>query len=397
MKILMVNKFLFPKGGSETYMFKLGEYLTSIGHEVQYFGMEHPDNCVGNNAKAYTSNMDFHNAGALSKIKYSLKTIYSPEARKKMKAVLEDFAPDAVHLNNFNYQLTPSVINAVNDYEKQSGKRIRLIYTAHDYQLVCPNHMMHTNGRNCEKCTGGKYFSCAKNKCIHNSFAKSIIGTAEAALYDITKVYKRIDTVICCSEFMKSKLDTNPLFKNKTVALHNFINTVENKAIPKDNYVLYFGRYSHEKGISVLIEAAEKSDVEFICAGSGPLEEEIEKCDKIRNVGFKSGRELEELIRKAKCTVIPSLWYENCPFSVMESIMYATPVIGSRIGGIPELIDDGKTGYLFNPGDCEDLLKKITALDADDASAHEMSENCLNKRFDTVNTYCEKLIKIYQG
>lgn len=110
MKVLMVNKFLYANGGSETYMFKLGEYLTKMGHRVEYFGMEHEGRCVSNSANAYTEDMDFHNSGAVQKLKLSLKTIYSKEARQKIRLVLNSFEPDVVHLNNFNYQLTPSII-----------------------------------------------------------------------------------------------------------------------------------------------------------------------------------------------------------------------------------------------------------------------------------------------
>ena len=132
----MVNKFLYPNGGSETYMFKLGEYLSSLGHQVEYFGMEHKDRCVSNNAEQYTACMDFHTANALDKIKYSLKTVYSNEAREKLNIVLDNFQPDVVHLNNFNFQLTPSIIYAVEDFDKRTGRRTKLVYTAHDYQLI---------------------------------------------------------------------------------------------------------------------------------------------------------------------------------------------------------------------------------------------------------------------
>ena len=137
MKILMVNKFLYPNGGSETYMFKLGAYLKSIGHEVEYFGMEHEGRCVSNSLGLYTETMDFHNSSAFKKIKLSLKTIYSKEAKDKMLAVLENFKPDVVHLNNFNFQLTPSIIYAVKE------KGIALVETVHDCQIACPNHRMY--------------------------------------------------------------------------------------------------------------------------------------------------------------------------------------------------------------------------------------------------------------
>ena len=142
MRILMINKFLYPNGGSETYIFKLGEYLEMQGHKVEYFGMEHKGRCVGNNVNAYTSDMDFHGGSKLAKLTYPLKTIYSNEARRQIRKVLDDFKPDVCHLNNFNYQLTPSIILEIVKWRKQTGNNCKIIFTAHDYQLICPNHQL---------------------------------------------------------------------------------------------------------------------------------------------------------------------------------------------------------------------------------------------------------------
>lgn len=133
MKILMINKFLYPNGGSETYIFKLGKQLEKMGHEVQFFGMEHEGRCVSNRINAYTSDMDFHGGSKLAKLKYPLKTIYSKEARIQIRKVLDDFKPDVCHINNFNYQLTPSIILEI----KKWNVSCKVVYTAHDGQLVC--------------------------------------------------------------------------------------------------------------------------------------------------------------------------------------------------------------------------------------------------------------------
>ena len=398
MRVLMVNKFLYPNGGSETYIFKLGEALISRGHEVQYFGMEHEGRCVGNAVNAYTSDMDFHNAGKLEKMTYPLKTIYSKEAREKIRLVLDNFKPDVVHLNNFNYQLTPSIILEIVKWRKQTGNHCKIVFTAHDYQLVCPNHMCNNPNthENCEKCLGGHFLNCTKGKCIHGSTAKSFIGTLEASFWKMKGTYKYIDTFICCSEFMKTKLDSNPLFASKTVAIHNFLDAIEWKDVEKENYILYFGRYSEEKGIRTLIEAARRlPEVNFVFAGKGPLENLLSDVYNIKNVGFKSGKELEDLIRKAKASVYPSEWYENCPFSVMESQLYGTPVIGADIGGIPELIKNGKTGLLYKSGDADALCDAIHTLWQDDSKANKMHEECKTLSFDTIDEYLDKIMKIY--
>ena len=258
MKILMVNKFLYPNGGSETYIFKLCDYLKSVGHEVQFFGMEHQDRIVGNNVNSYTSNMDFHGGSKFAKLTYPIRTIYSVEARKKIRAVLDDFEPDVCHLNNFNFQLTPSIILEIVKWRKEQRKECKIIYTAHDYQLVCPAHLCRNpnTDENCEKCLSGKFVNCVKGNCIHSSKARSLVGFAEAEFWKMYGVYKHIDKIICCSNFMKTKLDMNSVFSQKTVALHNFVEKVQTKQTEKKDYVLYFGRYSKEKGTETLFEAA---------------------------------------------------------------------------------------------------------------------------------------------
>ena len=400
MKILMVNKFLYPNGGSETYIFKLGKYLISKGHEVQYFGMDHEERCVGNHVGAYTSNMNFHGGSKLSKLTYPIKTIYSTEARRKIRMVLDDFRPDVVHLNNFNYQLTPSIILEIKKYEKETNKRVKIVFTAHDYQLICPNHMMNNpnTNENCEKCLGGNFDNCIKGKCIHGSIAKSITGAMEALYWNTRKVYKHIDSIICCSEFLKSKMDSNPIFREKTIALHNFIENVEWKEVEKKGYILYFGRFSQEKGIKTLIEVCKSlPNIKFVFAGTGPLEDEINSIPNIKNLGFQTGEDLENLIRKARFSIYPSEWYENCPFSVMESQMYGTPVLGANIGGIPELIEKGKTGELFEHGNSVQLKQIIEKLWNNKQLTQKYSENCKNIKFDTLEQYYEKIIKIYES
>jgi len=398
MKILMINKFLHPNGGSETYIFKLGEYLISKEHEVQYFGMEHRERIVGNRVNAYTSNMDFHNGSKITKVLYPIKTIYSVEARKKIRMVLDDFAPDVCHINNFNYQLTPSIILEIRKWEKQTNHSCKIIYTAHDYQLICPNHMCNNPNthENCEACLGRKFINCTKNKCIHGSGVKSLIGTIEAYFWNVQKVYREIDTIICCSDFLKKKMDTNPILKKKTVALHNFVESVEKKEVEKKDYVLYFGRYSWEKGVRTLIEACKAlPEISFVFAGKGDYEKKIEEIPNAKNIGFKSGDELEQIIREALFSVCPSECYENCPFSVMESQMYGTPVLGANIGGIPELIQIGKTGEVFESGNVDELKRKIETLWNNKLLIEEYRKNCEKVIFDSLEVYYQKLMRIY--
>ena len=399
MRVLIINKFLYPNGGSETYIFKLGQQLQSMGHEVQYFGMEHEGRIVGNRAEAYTSGMDFHGGSKLAKLTYPIKTIYSTDARKKIRMVLEDFQPDVCHLNNFNYQLTPSILPEIRKWEKQSGHPCRIVYTAHDGQLVCPNHMLKNPKTNelCGKCLGGHYLNCTKGRCIHGSLAKSFIGTLEATFWKRMGVYRKLDAIICCSEFMKTKLDTDPVLAERTLTMHNFVDPVADRQVRKQDYVLYFGRYSEEKGTATMVQAAkELLEIPFVFAGSGPLEPLLEGVSNIRNVGFRSGEALELLIREARFTVVPSECYENCPFSVMESQMYGTPVLGADIGGIPELIREGQTGELFESGNLLQLKEKIRSLWNDREKTERYTRGCADCVFDSAEEYTRKLLNIYR-
>lgn len=406
MKVLMVNKFLHPNGGSETYIFQLGEELQKRGHEVQYFGMEHEGRAVGNRAQRYTADMDFH-TGKIGKLLYPFKIIYSFEARQKLTAVLRDMEPDVVHFNNINFQLTPSVLYAVRAYRKKSGRKVKIVYTAHDYQWVCPNHMMRipADGKICFACREGHFFSCAKNRCIHDSFAKSLLGALEGKLYHRLRAYAMVDVIVCPSAFMKRQLDTDSILAEKTVIMHNFVErpavngnaghgSQEERPGESADYVLYFGRFSQEKGIATLLKACKAlPEIPFVFAGTGPLEALVEQAENVENRGFVTGEALSELIAGARFSVYPSEWYENCPFSVMESQINGTPVLVSDLGGAPELVQAGCTGELFRGGDAEELTAHIRELWEDPERCRRYRENCREVKFDTVGQYCDKMLK----
>ena len=405
MKVLMINKFLYPNGGSETYMFQLGRYLEGQGHSVEYFGMEHERRQVGNRAGAYTKTLDFHSGSFLHKLGCAARTVYSGEARRKLRQVLEDFEPDVCHLNNFNYQLTPSILLEIVRWRRRRGKACRIIYTAHDYQLLCPNHMFYNPGRGevCEKCLGGHFYSCFSGKCIHGSRMRSLLGMAEGYVWRAAGVYRHLDRIICCSRFLKERMDKIPLFAGKTVMRHNFVHMPPGEEGPsgdapwdKGEYVLYFGRYSEEKGIRLLAGACRAlPDIPFVFAGSGPLKELLDTAPNIRDVGFQSGKALFDLIRRARFSIYPSIWYENCPFSVMERQLLGKRVLGAEIAGISALIGDGVSGELFAAGDQKALAEKIRELWEDKERQARYVRGCGKAHFDTVSQYGEKLLELY--
>lgn len=399
MRILMVNKFLYPAGGAETYVFQLGAYWEAKGHKVEYFGMDHPENAVRNRWGLYTAAVDFHKSGIRSNMVNPLKLVYSIEAKRKMGELLKEFQPDVVHINNFNYQLTPSILLAMEQYRKRYGRKMRIVYTAHDPQLVCPSHYMYRPGSHqaCDQCLTGGFVRCIAGRCIHGSLIRSCLGTAEALYWNWRKVYGSIDTIVCPSSFMKEKLDTNPLLAGKTVMLRNFVGDIERREAQKGKYVLYFGRYSEEKGIRTLLEVCrELPHIPFAFAGSGPLNDLISGIANVRNVGFLSGEALDKVIREARFSICPSECNENCPFSVIESMMHGTPVLGSDRGGIPELIEDGCTGWIFKAGD-KDALKEKIQLIWESEEPELFQHACREKQFDSPEEYGNKMLRIYRG
>ena len=396
MRILMVNKFLYPKGGAETYLLKIGKYLEENGHNIEYFGMNDKKNIVGNNLNLYTTNMDFHNAG-IKKLVYPFKIVYNFEAKRKIKKVIKDFRPDVIHMNNINFKLTPSIIDA--------AKRLNIpvIQTVHDYQMICPNHLLFdvNNKKICEKCINGNEWNCTKNKCIHGSRLKSIIGSIEAGLYKIKNNYDKVDCFICPSKFLEEKLLTNNRFKDKTFTIHNFIE-LGNEFIEykKKDYVLFFGRLSEEKGLDMFLEACKKlPEIKFKIAGTGPLESICKGINNVEFVGFKTGRDLEKLIGEAKFSVYPSIWYENCPMSILESESLGTPVVTMNHGGMKELIEPNETGILVKDISSESLGREIKNLYNDDKKIKYMSEKCIEKRRQmiSIESYCNQIIDIYKN
>lgn len=365
MKVCLVNKFHYIKGGSETYYFGLADLLKQKGHEVIFFSMKDDKNFPCEQSSYFVENVDFNaNMNLLKLIKISLKMLYSWEAKKKFKRLLEDEKPDIIHLNIFQSQLTGSIVDVAKDFN------IPIVYTAHDLKSICPNYQMLNHGDICEKCIHGDYSNCFKTGCMKDSKSKSLLATVEAEIYKVNSTYQKLDCVITPSEFYKRKIEEADIVKCPIVHIPNFLPAdVEYKSDnAQGDYFLYFGRLSREKGISTLIEAYVKSNVNnpLYIVGSGPIEPQLQdlidrygKEDSIKLLGFKNGRELTDILSNALCVCLPSEWYENGPYSIMEAQAMGKPVIVSSNGGLPELVEEGITGYIFEPKNIDNLSNKL--------------------------------------
>jgi len=367
MKILQVNQYYYPRGGADKYFLDLSRTLIDLGHEVAVFSMKHPKNEDSRWSKYFISRVSFNKQSLKDMIKTPGRVLYSLEAKRKFKKLLEDFKPDIIHCHNIYNHISPSILDVA------YAKKIPVIMHLHDYKLVCPNHMLFVKGRYCEECRPNKYYNCVKNKCIKNSLAGSVLACLEMYLHhNILKIYeKKVKLFIAPSEFMKNTVINFGQAENQVKVVYNPHNLMKqnpdfndkDKTIP-NNYILYFGRLSEEKGLINLIEASSQTKQTVLIAGSGPEEENLKKLTEklkapVKFIGFKSSSELINIIKSSQGVVIPSIWAENMPLSLMESLSLSKIVIASRIGGLPEIIKDKENGLLFEPGNSEDLAAKI--------------------------------------
>lgn len=440
MRILLVNKYFYRKGGAETYFFALAEGLKALGHEVAFFSMKHPNNEPSRWSKYFVSEKDYvGEISAFKKVQEASTLIYSFEAKRKFEALLEEFKPDIIHMNNVHRQLTLSILDA--PYLKKH--HVPVVYTAHDYILLCPAYTM-VNGRGevCDACLDRHFMHATKNICVKGSRAKSALATMEAEFLKFHHSYDKIDLIIAPSKFMKSKLDEGG-FAGKTVAMQNFLtdsqmamgarvaNThkFEDTKAGARPYFLFFGRLSKEKGILTLVKAflqaaglAKGNDTvrnddrgtrtlpdvwDLHIVGDGPERGAIEQliasagqqaASRIHLLGYKSGEKLQREVGNARFTVLSSEWRENMPYSGLESLAAQTPIIGARIGGIPELVEEGKTGVTFESGNTVDLSNSMlncSAVSVSNYSAMQrfcreyVNERCLQ------NKYALALIDLY--
>lgn len=401
MKILMVNKFYYIKGGSETYYFSLKHLLEEHGHTVIDFSMMDPKNFPSKYSKYFVENVNYQDVrGVRSKIKAAVNIVYSIEAKKKFEQLVVDTRPDIVHLHIFQHQISPSILDVIKKYN------IPTVYTAHDLKMLCLNYKMMQHGHICEKCKGKKYYCCAINRCVKDSFAKSLINTAEGYVHEWRHSYDAIDKIITPSTFYKKKFEEFGIEKKRVVHIPNFLDEESVIVAPNENtekYYLYFGRLSEEKGVITLLKAFEKLDAELQVVGTGPIEEyakDFVKSHKMNNVkflGFMSGQPLKDVVGNARAVIIPSEWYENGPYSAIEALQMYRPIIGANIGGIPELVDGN--GYLFESGNPEDLRNKVNKMEAMIPSEYEKCKNNSYRLFQknyTKENHYRKIEKIYK-
>jgi glycosyltransferase involved in cell wall biosynthesis len=366
MRVLQIHKKFRLTGGADTFFFKTCDLLAEHGHEVAHFSTRHPQNRPSPFAGYFVEGFTEEGVGHLNvaqKAKVFFNGIYSFDAKRSLSQLLEDFKPDLAHAHGFNYQLSPSIFDAFR------GSGIPLVVTLHDYYIICGAGTLYVDGALCERCRGGRHYNLLRHSCYWNLPA-SLMATLSHYVHDALHSWSVASKLLAPSRFLQGKLVEFGIPASSIAHVPIFIDfseePVENKWAPE--YVLYFGRLDQNKGIEVLLQAIKTVDCRLLLIGEGPLSGWVEEqCaasgGKLRRITFVSSREeLRQYIQRAAFSVVPSVWYENQPATILETYAMGRPVIGSRLGGIPELIDEEQTGLLCETGNAPDLAEKIRFL-----------------------------------
>lgn len=390
-RVLIVNKFYYRRGGDCVCAINLANLLREQGHEVAEFAMRYPENLPSRWSSFWPKEVSF-SGGASGKIAAVRRVFGGEGVKRDFTRMLDEFRPHIVHLHNIHSYISPIVARLA----RKRG--IPVVWTMHDYKLVCPSYSCLRDGQPCELC-----FTDINNvvtkRCMKGSLAASLIAWGEAKRWSRKLMQKWTDRFICPSHFMARKLAEGGFAENKLVTICNFIGpeaaslfsrlAASGHSASREPYYCYLGRLSKEKGVDTLLAAASTLPFELRVAGDGPqageLRERYAHCSNIRFLGHLEAAKAAELISRARLSVTPSECYENNPLSVIESLCAGTPVVGADIGGIPELIDPA-TGLIFPAGDVAALRTAIDTAWHTDYDYKSIADASL-RRFSAVNYY----------
>jgi len=397
MKILLSNKFYYPRGGDCIYTIELEKLLKTKGHQVAIFSMQHPENLPTEYDKYFPSETIFSVANKQNFVETLLRPYGTQEVISLFLKLLNDFKPDVIHVNNIHTQLSPIIIRLSKE------QNIPVVWTLHDYKLLCPaSAFLKTNATICESCLAVPH-SVVKNRCIKGSLPASLLGYWEAKKWNKDKLQLYTNTFIAPSLFLKEKMEQGGYLSSKIIQLYNFANDekFEHVVIKKRiNEVLFVGRLSVEKGVGTLCKAFQKvSNAKLIIIGDGPLKKKLSNeyaSEKIQFMGFQSWETIKDKLSHSSFLVVPSQWYENNPLTIIESLSLGTPILGSRIGGIPELIENRINGMTFQAGDVMDLIIKINEmLNYKDWNYQQIQSDAYTKF--SADNYYKQILKIYNN
>ena len=378
-KIILAHKFLHMTGGTEKYFRDLASILEDHGHQTIPFSLEHPDNPDTPFAEYFLKNLDYKKPSKMYRLENAgrilARTLYSWEARRKIEALIRDTNPDLAHLQSIEHHISPSILHSLRKYN------IPVVQSINTYKLVCASYRLYLfdGGEICKRCLYGKHYHAVFRRCVKESLLTSFLAMIEMFLHSWLKIYHLVDRFIVPNHFIEALLLGAGYPAQKIVKMLNPLQLADyTPSYEFGDYILYFGRLDPEKGVMTLVQAMKRfSHLKLIVVGSGTQSEELLLwCseNRVKNVEFVGphwGDDLMRYLAGARLVVVPSIWHEPSPMVIYQTLATGKPVIGSNIGGIPDLLTD-ETGLLFQPENAEDLADKLDSLAFDDNRLRSM-------------------------
>lgn len=414
MNILVLNYRYFVSGGPERYMFGIMDMLERRGHRVVPFSIAYRENIASDYAKYFADPVGgaegawFKNLqlGPLQKLKLAGQVLYNSEAKEKIGRVVREERIDIAYALQIVNRLYPSVVDGC----VENG--VPVVHRLSDFQYLCANYKFFRDGRVCEKCLHGAYYHGAVHRCMKGSLAVS--GTRVLSMYldRLRGTRRRISAFVAPSRVVLDKMVEGGFPAAKMHHIPTFVSAADKEpAFAPGDYILYAGAIDPFKGVRVLLDAYEamrhRGNVRLVIAGySLGDEEDFLKAEVARrgipNVefpGFQHGEDLVALYRNARCVVMPTLWYENMPNVVLETMAYGKPVVGSDLGGVAEVIEDGVDGLLFEPGSARALSEQLDRLATDDDFVRSLGTAARAKveRDYAPEGHCDRLLSLFDA
>jgi glycosyltransferase involved in cell wall biosynthesis len=401
-RLLAINNYFYRRGGAESVFLDHIDLFVAAGWDVVPFAMEHPDNLPSPWSDYFVSEIEYgRSSGPLTKVKQAAKIIFSLEARRKIRALIRRAPPAVAHAHNVYHHISPSI------FETLKAEGVPIVMTTHDLKLACPAYKMLNQGRVCERCRGGQIYNVLLHRCVKDSVAVSGLVFLETLIHRSFGLYRdTLDRLVTPSRFYRDKLVEWGWDADRIAYIPNCIDA--NRFTPRpdeSNYFVYAGRLAPEKGLATLVHAAALSRQRLVLAGTGPEEAALRRLAleldaDVAFAGYLDKPELQRLIGEALALVLPSEWYENAPISVLEAYALGRPVIGTRIGGIPELVVHNETGILVEPGNVAMLAEALAGI----ASLPQTTRNKLGtagrdwvRREFSPDKYRDRTMELYDG
>jgi glycosyltransferase involved in cell wall biosynthesis len=401
-KILFINNFYYLRGGSEKVLFEEMRLLREAGHETAVFSRSNDKNEPSQFAEFFPPPLDTERVGiSLASLYTAKELVYSNAARRGVREVIKRFRPDMAHAHNIYGRLTMSVLDEL----KSVG--VPVVMTLHDLKPLCPSYLMLRNGVVCERCKGKKFHNAVLTRCHKGSYPASFVYALESWINHSLGKYCSVRRFITPSRFLMDKCLEYGWDSGKLAYIANFIDRSQMRECRAGGeYLLYIGRLSREKGVGTLLKAYSclERPIPLVIVGEGPEREALQKDAQAARLqvtftGYLSGEALAGTLNGAKGIVMPSEWYENAPLSLLEAFAAGKPVIGARIGGIPEMIDEGVTGFLFEPGNADDLaamMRRFMMLSPEIIARMGRSARSKVEESFTEKRHMEDLLKLYR-